>query len=371
MKLALTFNIKKDNYEDLSSQLIQNESAETLTSKNNFKKYFSENLIQNYPERLDDTFAEWDSEETIDALRSALESGGHDVVPIEADVDCYEKIKAVNPDFVFNVAEGTGGSSRESQIPSMLEMLNIPFTGSDSVTIGICHDKSRCKEILSYYNIPNPKFFITDAIHKIDEKITFPKFVKPLHEGSSKGIYNSSVVNNSSELRNEILRIKECYNQPSLIENFLTGKEFTVAMLGNGDNVKVLPIVEINLDSVPEGFNKIYSYEVKWFFDTRENKLDIFKCPADIDPKLYKSIEDICKDAYKALRIRDWARIDVRLDKNNAPNIVEINPLPGILPDPEDNSCYPKAAREIGLDYNSMINEVLNCAIARNKYYKA
>jgi D-alanine-D-alanine ligase len=370
LKLALTFNIKKENSEVLSSQLLQNESAETSTPKTNFKKYLSDNLIQNYPERLDDTFAEWDSEETIDALKFALETGGHEVVPIEADTDCYEKIKAVNPDFVFNVAEGIGGSSRESQIPSMLEMLNIPFTGSDSVTIGICHDKSRCKEILSYYKIPNPKFFITDAIHKIDEKINFPKFVKPLHEGSSKGIYNSSVVNNSSELRNEILRIKECYNQPSLVEDFLTGKEFTVAMLGNGDNVKVLPIVEINLDSVPEGFNKIYSYEVKWFFDTRENKLDIFKCPADIDPKLYKQIEDICKDAYKALRIRDWARIDVRLDKDNIPNIVEINPLPGILPDPEDNSCYPKAAREVGLDYNTMINEVLNCAIARNKYNK-
>ena len=364
MKLALTYNIKKEEPGVSPELSFQNES-ELPSSKTNFKKYLNENLIQNYPERLDDTYAEWDSEETIDAVRSALEAGGHEVAPVEADTDSYEKLKAINPEFVFNVAEGTGGSSRESQIPSMLEMLNIPFTGSDSVTIGICHDKSRCKEILSYYKIPNPKFFITDAIHKIDEKISFPKFVKPLHEGSSKGIYNSSVVNNSCELRNEILRIKECYNQPSLVEDYLTGKEFTVAMLGNGDNVKVLPIVEINLDSIPEGFNKIYSYEVKWFFDTRENKLDIFNCPADIDTLLYKQIENICRDAYKALRIRDWARIDVRLDKNNIPNIVEINPLPGILPDPADNSCYPKAAREIGLDYNAMINEVLNCAVSR------
>jgi len=136
-------------------------------------------------------------------------------------------------------------------------------------------------------------------------------------------------------------------------------------MLGNGDNVRVLPIVEINLDTVPEGFNKIYSYEVKWFFDTRENKLDIFNCPAHIEPKLYKQIEKVCKDAYKALRIRDWARIDVRLDRDNIPNIVEINPLPGILPDPADNSCYPKAAREIGLNYDEMINAVLNEAVSR------
>ena len=370
MKLALTFNIKKDSANELSAAALSDKSEESFSPKRDFKKYLSENLIENYPERIADTFAEWDSEETIEAVKSALEAGGHEVDLIECDKDAYDKLKTLNPEFVFNVAEGLSGSSRESQIPSMLEMLNIPYTGSDSITTGICHDKSRCKEILSYYKIPNSKFFITDAIHKTEKKILFPKFVKPLHEGSSKGIYNSSVVNNSSELRNEILRIKECYYQPSIVEDFLEGKEFTVAMLGNGDDVKVLPIVEINLDAVPEGFNKIYSYEVKWFFDTRENKLDIFKCPADIEPELYKQIEDVCKAAYQALRIRDWARIDVRLDRNNIPNIVEINPLPGILPDPADNSCYPKAAREYGLDYNSMINTVLNCAVQRTLMQK-
>jgi D-alanine-D-alanine ligase len=246
-------------------------------------------------------------------------------------------------------------------------MLNIPFTGSDSVTIGICHDKSRCKEILSYYKIPNPEFFIAYDIVAGNTDFKFPKFVKPLHEGSSKGIYNSSVVNNLTELNNEILRIKESYNQPSLVEDFLTGKEFTVAMLGNGDNVKVLPIVEINLDLVPSGFNKIYSYEVKWFFDTRENQLDIFYCPAKVSKEIYSQIEKVCKDAYKALRISDWARVDIRLDENNIPNVIEINPLPGILPDPADNSCYPKAAREAGMDYNKMINTVLDEAIKRYK----
>ncbi len=360
MRLALTFNIKKENENILSPQ-------EEPVYKRDYKKYLNENLIQNYPERLDDTYAEWDSEETIDAVKSALEAGGHDVIPIEADRDAFEHLKSENPEFVFNVAEGNGGVSRESQIPSMLEMLNIPFTGSDSITTGICHDKSRCKEILSYYKIPNSKFFIADAVHNIDGKISFPKFVKPLHEGSSKGIYNSSVVNNFAGLRNEIIRIKECYNQPSLVEDYLTGKEFTVAMLGNGDDVKVLPIVEINLDSVPDGFNKIYSYEVKWFFDTRESRLDIFKCPAEIDPDLQREIEKVCKKTFKALRLRDWARIDLRLDENNVPNVVEVNPLPGILPDPADNSCYPKAARHAGYNYVEMINAVVNHAIARSK----
>lgn len=357
LNLALTYNVKKEI--EVEESTPAKEVKDTAV-----KKYINSELVENYPERIDDTFAEWDSMETIDAVKTALELGGHDVSLVEADENAYEKLKNSKPEFVFNVAEGFYGASRESQIPAMLEMLNIPFTGSDSVTIGICHDKSRCKEILSYYNIPNSKFYISN-IHFEKNNLEFPKFVKPLHEGSSKGIYNSSLANNLKELNDEIARIKECYKQPALVEDFIGGKEFTVAMLGNGDNVRVLPLVELNLDFVPDGFNKIYSYEVKWFFDTRENQLDIFTCPANIDKALYNSIEKVCKDAYKVLRIRDWARIDVRLDKNNVPNIIEINPLPGILPDPRDNSCYPKAARHAGMDYNAMINAVLNEAVYR------
>jgi len=354
LKLGLTYNVRKE-FSDATSLEIKNKASENL---------LNENLIQNYPERVDDTFAEWDSMETIDAIKYALELEGNEVELIEADEDAFYKLKNYKPDLVFNVAEGFYGASRESQIPSMLEMLNIPFTGSDSISIGICHDKSRCKEILSYYKIPNAPFLISrNTLNNI--KGDFPKFVKPLHEGSSKGIYNSSVVNNLLELNNEIERISNSYNQPALIEDFLPGREFTVAMLGNGENVRVLPVIEINLDEVPDDFNKIYSYEVKWFFDTRENQLDIFKCPADINKELYLEIENICKRAFNCLRLKDWSRIDVRLDKNGVPNIVEINPLPGILPDPADNSCFPKAAREIGLNYNQMINAVLNEAKKR------
>jgi D-alanine-D-alanine ligase len=252
----------------------------------------------------------------------------------------------------------------------MLEMLNIPYTASDPITIGNCHDKSRCKEILSYYGVPNPGFFITDSIVNGHPKVKYPAFVKPLHEGSSKGIYNSSVVYDKKDLNREITRIKKDYDQYSIIEEFLDGKEFTVALLGNGENVRVLPIVEINLDSLPEDFPKIYSYEVKWYFDTRENKLDIFTCPAKIPAKLTKKIEEICRNAYLALRIRDWARMDVRCDSGGNPYIIEINPLPGVLPNPDDNSCFPKAAREVGIDYDKLIQTVLNGAIERYGLFK-
>jgi len=354
MKIGLTYNVKKEI----------DEPVEKLSSRHG--EVIDDNLMQNYAERLSDKYAEWDDMETIDAVKSAIEKAGHDVILIEADDNAFENLKLHNPDLVFNMAEGFGGAARESYIPSLLEMLNIPYTASDPITIGICHDKSRCKEILSYYNIPTPEFFIANDSVNGYPKVKYPAFVKPMHEGSSKGIYNSCLVNNKKELNHEISRIKKDYRQPALIEDFIDGKEFTVAVLGNGEKTQVLPIVEINLSCVPEEFNKIYSYEVKWFLDTRENKLDIFTCPAKISLKLENQIKKIVLDAYKALRIRDWARFDVRCDRMDNPYIIEVNPLPGILPNPDDNSCFPKAAREIGLNYNNLIQTVLN--LARERY---
>jgi D-alanine-D-alanine ligase len=193
----------------------------------------------------------------------------------------------------------------------------------------------------------------------------YPVVVKPIGEGSSKGVKNSSAVKNESELRCEIGRIADEYRQPAIVEEFLPGREFTVAVLGNGAKARVLPIVEINLSGLPPEANGIYSYEVKWVYDTRENPLNIFLCPADISNALKKEIEDVVLATYHALDCKDWSRIDVRLDKNEKPNIIEVNPLPGILPNPEDNSCFPKAARTAGMSYNEMMLAVLRAGCER------
>lgn len=244
--------------------------------------------------------------------------------------------------------------------------MNIPYTGSDPITLGICHDKSRAKEILSYYKIPTPEFLLIspqDDYSFID--FPLPAIVKPVAEGSSKGIFNSSVVFNIEELKNRINQIHSSYNQPALIEKFLTGREFTVAILGNGRSAKVLPIIEMKFDELPENILPIYSYEAKWILDTRENPLDIYECPANIDESLRNKIEEVALKTFNVLRCRDWSRIDIRLDEDGIPNILEINPLPGILPDPKDNSCFPKSARTAGMTYSEMINAVLNEAIKR------
>ena len=309
--------------------------------------------------------AEWDTEETIDAVRSAL-SARHDVISIEADENIVENLKDSKPDIVFNIAEGRNGPNRESHVPAMLEMLGIPYTGSDPMTLSLCLDKGRAKEILSFYKVSNPRFQVVSSISERIKLKIFPLIVKPLHEGSSKGVKNDALVFSPSELKKKVEEIIVQYHQPALIEEYLNGREFTVAVMGNNGDTKVLPIVEIKFDNLPKVINPIYSYEAKWIWDNSTNPLDIFQCPADIDGELRDNIEETALKAYKSLRCRDWCRIDIRLDSDNEPNILELNPLPGVLPKPEDNSCFPKAARTAGMSYNEMILSILN--IARKRY---
>jgi D-alanine-D-alanine ligase len=290
----------------------------------------------------------------------------HDVTLIEADSNAFEKFKKVRPDLVFNVAECANGISREAQIPAMLDMLQIPYTGSDPLTLATCLDKARTKEVLSYYNIPTAKFLLIESISDLKNfDLRFPVIVKPVAEGSGKGIFNSSLLYSLDKLKENLTNNLQSYNQPFLVEEFLPGREFTVAIIGNGEDAEVLPIVEINLSELPKELAPIYSYEAKWIVDTRDNPLNIFSCPAHIDASLQEKITNIALKTYKVLRCRDWSRIDIRLDANGEPNIIEINPLPGILPDPKDNSCFPKAARTSGLSYEEMINKVLFTAARR------
>lgn len=364
MRVALVYNQKK---EDSTQQSLTDDSSEPPSLKREFSP---QNSLPTFPQysrtQVSDLYAEWDTFETIDAVRAAL-AEHHDVILIEADKEAYLKLKTEPPDIVFNIAEGLLGVSREAQIPAILEMLQIPYTGSDPLTLAICLDKSRAKEILSYYQIPTPNFTIINSPKEIGNNIPpFPSIVKPLHEGSSKGIYNSSIVNNREELEREAGNIFEKYNEPALVEEYLGGREFTVAILGNGNDLVVLPIVEIKFDSLPAGVNPIYSFEAKWIWDRADSPLEIFSCPAQITKQLQNEIETVCRKAYTALRCRDWCRIDVRLDAKGTPHILELNPLPGILPNPEDNSCFPKAARAAGMNYNQLIQSVLFLAAKRN-----
>lgn len=319
---------------------------------------------QDPPSSSREAQAEWDDQETVNAVVGAL-SERHEVIPIDAAVDPYNALRDSRPDIVFNMAEGAFGPCREGHIPSILEYLGIPYTASDPLTLNLCLDKSRAKEILSYYGLPTARFRVVADKDLSFNSLHFPLLVKPLFEGSSMGIRNDSLVHNREDLRARIAWVTERFRQPALVEEFLPGREFTVAILGNGAEARALPIVEIRFDSLPSGVNPIYSYEAKWIWDQSSNPLQIFDCPARVTPEIREEIERVCLDAYRTLRCRDWCRVDVRLDSSNRPHIIELNPLPGILPRPEDNSCFPKAARAAGMSYNQLINTVLDIACGR------
>jgi len=345
LKVALTYNIKPE--------------------ENIFGERTPLSLNSNSLKNFNDTYAEWDSLDTINAIKNSLELY-HDVTMIEANENAFEKFKNTEIDIVFNVAECAYGSSREAQIPAMLDMLQIPYTGSDPLTLTTCLDKARTKEVLSYYKIPNAKFLLVQEINDLSNfDLSFPVIIKPVAEGSSKGIFNSSFINNFFDLETNLAELLQEYSQPFLIEEFLPGREFTVALIGNKNDLEVLPIIELNLHELPSELVPIYSYEAKWVVDTKDNPLNIFSCPADIDNDLENEIKEVAKKTFNILRCKDWSRIDIRLDANNKPNVIEVNPLPGILPDPDDNSCFPKAARTAGMNYEEMINRVLNTAAKR------
>ena len=327
------------------------------------------------PVSTDDVYAEWDGPETIDAVENALSQLGK-VIRLEANEDFPARLRAARPDIVFNIAEGLHGVNREAHVPAICEFFGVPYSGSDPYTLSLCLDKGKTKETLAFHGIPTAPFAIArsvadlQAISRGQTRLPVPSaqaplFIKPIHEGSSKGITEANYITSTKALLETGEALLERYAQPLLAETFLTGAEFTCGVLGNGKDAVVLPAVAINFGSLPDKAIPIYGFEAKWIWDRPENPLEIFECPARIPDSLRVQIEDVVLRAYRVLGCRDWSRVDVRLDAAGVPNLVEVNPLPGILPDPADNSCLPKAARAAGLSYDELIQACLIHACER------
>lgn len=309
--------------------------------------------------------AEFDSQETIDAIRSAIESGGHTVVLLESNLDFVENLKRSKVDFVFNIAEGLRGESRESHIPAILEMFGVPYSGSGPLTQAITLNKARKKEILGYYGISTPEFqLVTPQDPKIKGRIKFPVIVKPNCEGSSKGITDDCLVHDPKALKKKVDQLLKKFKEGVLIERYLEGREFTVGIIGNKKPI-VLPIVEVTFDYLPKNVNRFDSYEVKWIYDNPDNPIDPLKCPAPLTPKLKKAIEKVALDTYRALGCVDLTRMDLRLDENGVPNVLDVNALPGLIPDPKENSRFPRACFKYGWTYVQMVLYILNAGLSR------
>jgi D-alanine-D-alanine ligase len=331
----------------------------------------------------DDRYAEWDTPETIDAVARALSAYGA-VLRLEATADFPERLRAERPDIVFNIAEGLTGVNRESHVPAICEFFGVPYSGSDPLTLSTCLHKGRTKEVLAFNGVPTAPFAVVESLRDLELLLdgrqeemlplpgperrmpgAFPLFVKPVHEGSSKGVTVRNLVHSRDELVTRVAELLDAYAQAVLVEDYLPGAEYTCAVLGNGADAHVLPIVGMNFGELPPGAAPIYGFEAKWVWDMPDRPLHIFDCPAAISETLRRAIEHVTLRAYRVLGCRDWARVDVRLDAAGAPNVVEVNPLPGILPDPADNSCFPKAARATGMSYDTLIQTCLAHAAAR------
>ncbi len=306
-----------------------------------------------------DDEAEYDSPKTLQAVREAIAAAGHEVVDLEATQDLPTLLASAQVDLVFNMAEGIKGRNRESQVPALLELLDIPYSGSDPAALSIALDKALAKKIVRGHGILTPNFIqLVTGKERLPRDLRYPVIVKPNAEGSSKGVHATSVVENEAELRETASKMIAKYDQPALVEEYIGGREFTVGLLGER-RPKVLPPMEVVfLDQAQK--RPVYSFEFKQDWSTKIR----YDVPARLEPQQLKALERAARECFIALGCRDVARVDFRMDDHGKIYFLECNPLPGLTPGWSDLVLIAKAA---GIEYNALISEILSCAIRRYK----
>jgi D-alanine-D-alanine ligase len=305
-----------------------------------------------------DQEAEYDSQSTVDHLAETLRSLGHDVVPIEANADLPAALQSSGIEVAFNVSEGIRGRGREALVPSLLDHLGIPYTGGDPATMALALDKQLAKHVVHDAGVPTAASFL---LHRGDEPVpaglAFPMVVKPVAEGSSKGVHAGGVVHDEAQLRKTARAVIERYQQAALAEEYLPGREFTVGVLSS-PAFTILPPMEIGYTDKAGKF-PIYSFKHKQAF-TPEIDYDVKG--SKISPELRAEIDQVVTRAWKALGCRDVSRFDLRMDRHGRVNFIECNPLPGLTPDWSDLCLISNGA---GITYAQLIERVLAPALER------
>jgi D-alanine-D-alanine ligase len=322
--------------------------------------YDLKDTVPQKPDTPKDALEEYDSPETVSALSAAIESLGHSVVKLGGGRELINNILQKKVDIVFNIAEGIGNyRSREAQVPGIFEMLDIPYSGSDPQCLAICLDKPLSKKLVSGAGIPTPKWHVVENNRELnvmtDDNILFPAFIKPAHEGSSMGIDLSSKVDDIKNLKKKTASMLECYQQPVLIEEFISGDDITVGIIGN-DPPTIFGIMRV----LPRKHNAQFFYSL----ETKRNweQSVEYECPAKLPEHVLKKIKDYSIKVYRAMGCRDFARVDFKLASNIEPFFLEINPLPGLN---RDSGDLPIMAYQLGWTYEKLISAILNAAIGR------
>jgi D-alanine-D-alanine ligase len=309
---------------------------------------------------------DFDDAATIEAMTRHLEGCGYRVIPIEADEQAYLELhrRRSEIDLALNYSMGLHGAARYAHLPAMLEMLQIPYTGSDPLTQALILNKERMQQVVAAAGGPVLPSWVPRAPEEArPAALGFPLIVKPVGQGSSAGITAASVVHDAGALREQVRRMVDTFGEPPLVQPLLGGREFSVPMLGNPP--RVLPPIEPDFSLLPPGYLPIDSLEVKWVFE-EQSETNHLRCPAPVDADLAARIERTVRLVWDALGLRDWCRIDLRADAAGTLYVLDVNSPPGMIP-PEisTTSYFSLAGRAIGLGYDDLLQQVIETARAR------
>lgn len=348
---------------------------------NKFRVALLANLKVNAPHFEGMPVDQWDdldSEKTVNALVEAIRSGGHECEFIEGNISLVESLRKYKPDICFNICEGHFGDAREAQVPALLEMMRIPYTGSKVLTLALALDKPMTKRILHWHELPTPAFQTFErADEPLSDDLKFPLFAKPSREGTGMGVTGKSILRNEDELREQVAYILKRYKQPALVEGYIEGREVTVGVVGNlqgpvarrlpddeespliAAGLRFLPPMEVNLRPF-EDTDVVYSNRLKVALAEELEYL----CPAPIDDEMVEELNWLAAAVFRVTGGLDVSRVDFRLDVHNnwKPYILETNPLPGLSPGISDLVIEAAAA---GISHAQLVNMILETALTR------
>lgn len=308
---------------------------------------------------------------TVADIESGLKARGFSVslLPLcnAAGLEAFSKaISAATPDaLIFNLCEGAfSRSAFEMNVAALLELYGSRFTGSPPMALGLALDKGMAKDILKSRGIPTPNYAVMDrAPETLPEGLEFPLIVKPLREDASVGIDSNAVVSSLDALRGRVEFILKNHFQPAIVEEYIDGREFNIAVLGNGADKKALPPSEILFVDFPEGKPRICCYEAKWVEESPFFRKTVPSCPADVPEALREELQAVALQAYGIIGCRDYARVDMRLSRDGKIKVLEVNPNPDISSD----AGFARAAKAYGLEYPDLVAAIVNAAEARYK----
>ncbi len=300
-------------------------------------------------------------------VERALKEGGYKTSLFNMNGDLQRLIDFIrekDPDIIFNLCESVGNEAiHEMHVAGVYELLGVPYTGAGSFALGTCLNKVRTKEILSHHKIPTPHFALFESITDVnidDIDLEFPMIVKPSHEDASVGIDNASVVVDIASLRKRVRHIFQTFGQPALVEEYIRGRELNIAIMGNRRPV-ILPISEIDFSKLPEDYPKIVTYNAKWVEGTEEFLGTVGVCPAILSSEVERKVKDLALRAYRIMGLRDYGRIDMRIDKKDNPYILEVNPNPDI----SDSAGFARSTHAYGLSFDDVISKIVEYAWER------